>query len=297
MVIGTDVSKWQRDIDWHVMRAAGARFVFIKATQGLFEDPKFREFWQGSRGKLLRGAYHFWQPGVPAMRQAETFFEAVSSTGDLGELPPVLDLEKGPVTWPEVVVFAQAVETRFRRPPILYSRPAFLDSLGDPPKIILDLDLWVAHYTDAPEPVLPRAWKETRRTWRLWQYTNQGDGKKYGVGSGLVDLNRFNGDLAALLRWAFQGREWKAIAWLCELQSTTPELVLVKGEKWQVKASALRVRKGPGLNYDAIGLLHRGDVIGVGDKVQADGYTWGRIVDGKFVGGYTALEFCEKMEG
>ena len=291
MVIGTDVSKWQRDIDWNIMRAAGARFVFIKATQGLFEDTKFREFWQGSRGKLLRGAYHFWQPGVPATRQAETFYEAVSSTGDLGELPPVLDLEKGPVTWPEVVVFVQAIETRFKRPPILYSRPAFLDSLGDPPESIRALDLWVAHYTDAPQPVLPKAWD----TWRFWQYTDSAPGPKYGVKSRQVDLNRFNGTLRILLRYAFHASPWRAIAWLYEAGMIQAPASSGQGEKWQVNVKALRVRTGPGLGYTPVGLLHLGDVISITEKIQADGYTWGRISQGQFAGRWTALDFCEKL--
>jgi lysozyme len=45
-VHGVDVSKWQGDIDWRRVRASGAAFAFIKATEGDDHmDDRFAENW------------------------------------------------------------------------------------------------------------------------------------------------------------------------------------------------------------------------------------------------------------
>ena len=43
--------------------------------------------------------------------------------------------------------------------------------------------------------MVPKPWAKTE--WLLWQFTDNGDGKIYGVESKNIDLNYFNGDIAA----------------------------------------------------------------------------------------------------
>ena len=59
---GLDVARFQNDINWRQVRAAGISFAFIKATEGGdLLDPKFKENWRKSgRAGLPRGAYHFY---------------------------------------------------------------------------------------------------------------------------------------------------------------------------------------------------------------------------------------------
>ena len=72
---GIDVSHFQGEVDWGAVAAAGVRFAFIKATEGLDDvDPRFAQNWQGSRAAgLLRGAYHFLHPNLDARQQAAHF--------------------------------------------------------------------------------------------------------------------------------------------------------------------------------------------------------------------------------
>ncbi|MFN8381390.1 MAG: hypothetical protein U0V02_05590 [Anaerolineales bacterium] len=57
------------------------------------------------------------------------------------------------------------------------------------------ISLWIANY-GTNTPLVPKPW--TADEWTLWQFTDNGDGPLYGVESGNIDLNYFNGDLTAL---------------------------------------------------------------------------------------------------
>ena len=91
---------------------------------------------------------------------------------------------------------------------------------------------------------MPKPW--TANEWLFWQFTDRGDGKLYGVESSRIDLNYFNGDLAA-----FQQR--------FKLSTTPPP---PPGPVWyKVTATALNVRKGTGTTFDVLGLLKKDDVV------------------------------------
>lgn len=79
-VQGIDVSHYQGTIDWGLVAEAGKVFTFIKATEGTSEvDPQFQANWSGANAAagLLRGAYHFYQPGADPHQQAESFLSVV----------------------------------------------------------------------------------------------------------------------------------------------------------------------------------------------------------------------------
>src|SRR4051794_23447408 len=47
---GIDISRYQGDVDFGRLRAAGAHFVFIKATEGAdYVDPNFASNWRAAR--------------------------------------------------------------------------------------------------------------------------------------------------------------------------------------------------------------------------------------------------------
>ena len=75
------------------MRASGASFAFIKATEGGdVLDPRFAGNWAAARrAGLPRGAYHFFYFCRPAIEQARWFIAHVPK--DPSALPPVLDVE------------------------------------------------------------------------------------------------------------------------------------------------------------------------------------------------------------
>jgi len=205
---GIDVSHHQHTIHWNTVAAAGIQFVFIKATEGQsVVDPRFGANWTGARSAgILRGAYHFFRPDIPAQAQANNFLTLLQSVYP-AELAPALDLElrklDGTDAWDGIplsqrtglaVEWLTAVEQRLGRRPMVYLSPSFaLEKLGGA-TALGTYPLWIAHYTTNPQPRVPSAWSD----WTFWQYTERG---KIGGISGTVDRNKFNGpanDLLAL---------------------------------------------------------------------------------------------------
>ena len=186
-VEGLDVSWYQKKIDWK--QVAGSKiFVFIKATEGTgLVDKSFATNWAGARAAgLLRGAYHFFHPGVDAIEQADLFLSKVVAC----ELPPVLDVEamdnvpsakliQGVNQWIEQV-------GRNLRRPLIYASPSFWQKLP-PADIEQKADLWIAEW-EARFPEKMGKWPG----WSFWQYTSRG--AVPGI-AGSVDLNRFNGTI------------------------------------------------------------------------------------------------------
>lgn len=190
---GIDVSHHQGRIDWEALRhaEAGSRplsFVFIKATEGeALVDPNFStNFYQAREHGMLRGAYHFYVPGVPIARQIALFTRTVPL--ETGDLPPVLDIERTGSLSPEqlrsdVLCFLRAMEQRYGVRPILYTYYKFRrDYLNTPP--FERYPYWIAHYyVDEVD---------ANYRWKFWQHTDRG--RLSGI-RGYVDLNVYNGSL------------------------------------------------------------------------------------------------------
>ncbi|MCP4429030.1 MAG: hypothetical protein GY803_31480, partial [Chloroflexi bacterium] len=176
----------------------------------------FAKHWPGANAAgILRGAYHFYEAELSPTQQAEYFYKTVAQTGDLGELPPVLDVEQAPENLDEIYACLREIEGLFGKKPLLYVRVAFWNSLGPTPWA-KTYPLWLAHYAHyleqewakdtlvrmkqrAPSK-LPSAWP----TWTFWQFTDQAPGAIYGV-SDNVGLNFFNGTVEELYAFATTG--------------------------------------------------------------------------------------------
>jgi lysozyme len=193
---GIDISHFQGRIDWSAVMQGGIAFAFIKATDGIGAvDPLFRANWNQARDAgVRRGAYHFFRAQQDSERQARNYLSMVK--GDEGELPAVLDFELlggasaeealgGAKRWMEIV------ENEGDRKPVLYTGPAFWNTSLRSSALLAEYPLWIAHYTAALEPQVPRAW----RRWAFWQHSEKGS--VAGV-SGPVDLDRFNGTVMEL---------------------------------------------------------------------------------------------------
>ena len=63
-VQGLDVSYYQAGVNWQEQWNMGARFAYIKATEGnYYSSPSFASQYQGARNAgMIRGAYHFANP-------------------------------------------------------------------------------------------------------------------------------------------------------------------------------------------------------------------------------------------
>ncbi len=187
MIKGIDISHWQSDISWELVPDL-YKFAFMKATEGTgFVDDRFARNWPASKPRL-RGAYHFWRYHFDGGAQAEHFFDIVSKTGDLGELPPVVDLEdcrapKGGDIVIRMRQMLQRTEELFGVQPIIYTAKWWWNDWTRCNTGFGSYPLWVAHYRPTWfKPYLPAGWDD----WKVWQHSSSG--KVSGIGSN-VDLN------------------------------------------------------------------------------------------------------------
>ncbi|NLI37112.1 MAG: glycoside hydrolase family 25 protein [Bacteroidales bacterium] len=192
-VCGIDISHYQGNINWGKVAKnrytdIPLQFVFIKATDGndIVDESYFRNMAQARKYGFIVSAYHYYEPQIDPLQQADFFIHTVKLKK--GDLPPVLDVEKSghlvkAVFQNDVKQWLKRVESRYGVKPILYTSYKFkLDYLDD--DFFNRYPYWIAHYY-----VSSIAYKGK---WSFWQYTDVG----YVPGiSGDVDLNVFNGSM------------------------------------------------------------------------------------------------------
>ena len=204
---GIDVSHYQGDIDWELLRNQGSidncpiRFVMIKATEGVTKvDSKFKDnFYKAREYGFTRGAYHFYSTQSSATDQARFFIKTVHL--EKGDLPPVLDVEKKPgnqsneIFRKNVLQWLQIVERHYGVKPILYTYYNFkTEYLNDP--AFDQYPYWIAHYyVDSVE---------YKGQWKFWQHTDAGS--LPGI-KGPVDLNIYNGSFYDLRQLTIGSQE------------------------------------------------------------------------------------------
>lgn len=222
-----DFSHHNGDIKWAVVaqqRAKGMRGCFLKATEGGdWRDLTFADHWVNSRRSgFLRGAYHYFLRRVDAEVQVDNFVNALKEANRReigaatipidgigpwvpGDLPPVLDVEKGGPRneknqWKGVskkdaadmvVKFLELLKTEHKLSvnPIIYLSVSFYQEvLGGDQRLIDNVNWWFADYT-SPFPDRPRV-PAGVSGWDWWQYTPHGE--LDGV-QNEVDFSNFNG--------------------------------------------------------------------------------------------------------
>jgi lysozyme len=200
-VHGVDVSRWQTDMDWSTLRAHGANFAYIKATDGGDHlDPMFKTNWRRAKeAGVRRGAYHFFYWCRTAGEQADWFIRNVPRDPDA--LPPVIDVEYNHLSnckmrlstarvLEKMQVFMDKLERHYGQRPVIYTAPDFYkDHLRGQ---FRDYPFWLRSVAAHPSKVYPD------RKWVFWQYS--GSGLSQGV-DGKIDLNVFNGGEEAWHNW------------------------------------------------------------------------------------------------
>lgn len=217
VVEGIDVSAHQGVIDWSRVAGSGRAFAFIKATQGTYNtQATFDGHWRGAKAaRVLRGAYHFFDPTKDGVEQARYFLAAIDAAGGLepDDLPPMLDLEcpsdareadaaptclyPGASGWvpPEVLrerayAWLDTVERAVGRKPVIYSYVSWFSRVTFTDARLADYPLFIASIAMCPSVPLP--W--TKPT--FWQYSFTGTVS--GIAAPAVDLDRFVGTDAEL---------------------------------------------------------------------------------------------------
>jgi len=201
-VHGIDVSAHQQLINWKMVKQMKSdndslSFVFIKATEGKsMKDKYFSYNWtESKKQQLIRGAYHFYLPGVDPKIQASNFIATVKL--HKGDLPPVLDIEKrGRQTQPaftkDLIEFLNLLEKEYRVKPIIYTNLRFYEGYLSSKKF-KDYPFWLAHY------YVPNL--NTSCRWHFWQHNDHATIN--GIKS-FVDINSFNGNITDLHKLTLQ---------------------------------------------------------------------------------------------
>lgn len=201
---GLDVSKFQPEIDWAKVAAAGMKFVIARASYGTgaATEPLFKSHWQGAKAAgLIRGAYHFFVPTSDAGAQARLFlsqFRSAVVAGENAYLPAVIDVEMKPgdvsvanyIAGIKAWIAAVEADPLFAgRKTIVYTTASFWATLGNPAGFS-DHPLWVADYSQDP-PRMPKGWA----SYAFFQKSQEGTVN--GI-AGKIDVDFFNGDIDVL---------------------------------------------------------------------------------------------------
>lgn len=184
---GLDVSHYQGHVDWDAVVGKGARFVYIKATEGTgFRDPKFNANYVGAyEAGLIRGAYHYGRPDVSGGAAQAEYFVAHGGgwSADGQTLPGALDIEYGAprqggtcyglskqrmADW--IASFAMKYHASTGRWPVIYTSTNWWSQcVGSEGKSAETSPLWIARYADSIG-TLPGGWDHHC----LWQYADFG---------------------------------------------------------------------------------------------------------------------------
>lgn len=190
MILGIDVSNNNGEVDWPAVARAGVRVAYLKVSEGVtYQDSTWMTHYVQARQEGIKvGAYHFLRAQDAGSEQASWFLSLISQVHPW-DLPPAIDLEEqstdgqpAGIVLAVATAFMQLVSAAVQAPIVIYTDPSFWRWLGDP-QDYHQHPLWIAHYTDAPQPDVPGGWP----SWSLWQHSDAGDIP--GI-SGRVDLNR-----------------------------------------------------------------------------------------------------------
>jgi GH25 family lysozyme M1 (1,4-beta-N-acetylmuramidase) len=194
-ILGLDVSHWNTP-DWTSWFANGYRFAFLKCTEGItWKDLRYQAHERDATDAGFKVApYHYFRAQWPGLPQAQHFF----ANAGRDDMPPAVDIERTNNLGFTQALFASRLkefldeaERLFGRRPIIYTSKSMWEQLIGSVPWAADYDLWVAHYTTGPAPLLPTDW--AGQGWKVWQYT-----------SFQLDQNRFNGSEEDFLTWTGQ---------------------------------------------------------------------------------------------
>jgi lysozyme len=229
--LGIDASRWDLPLDWSKIKAGGAAFAILKASQGRsLRDPRFEQHLQGALGAgMIVGAYHWCDPNQHDKKQAANFLDAIAGK-DISFA--AVDVEQHWQDWLEwerrcvskivsperisqcALGTAREIKAASGLPTLIYTRASFVREYAAPMLAWLpEWDLWLAHYPygsarvscgweqlpacfpQAKSPALPPGCSD----WRFWQFS--ADKFNLPGARSPLDLDFFNGNLEDLQAW------------------------------------------------------------------------------------------------
>lgn len=271
------------------LQAAGVSAVIHKASEGTtVRDARYAARKAAAvQAGILWGAYHLTN-GATARRQIDNWF-AVEDGAD-GTTLMALDWERsadGTIPGIDGIrALVQEFHSRTGYYPMLYGG----HTLRDTPEVLLGdallgrCPLWYQRYRWDPLGIPVRTWP----TYTLWQFADEHRGFGAPPASVLpgADFNRYQGtaqELAAA--WPFRSAGGPAL----------PNPQPVEPRKFEVTATSLNVRSGPGIENKVKGALQQGAIV-TGVEFNAE-KTWVRIDSGSALKGWCSLRWLRPVVG
>lgn len=204
-VAGMDVSGYQGNVAWSTAYGRGARFAYIKATEGTgYTNPYFAQQYNGAYNVgMIRGSYHFALPDRSSGATQADYFIAHGGgwSRDGKTLPGTLDIEYNPygatcyglskagmASW--ISSFSNRYHYRTGRWSVIYTSTSWWSQcVGTSGNYSNNSPLWVARYASTVG-TLPYAWTY----YTIWQFADSGTFPG--------DQDTFNGDQTRLVALA-----------------------------------------------------------------------------------------------
>ncbi len=184
---GLDVSSHQPTVNWPAQYSMGARFAYVKASEGLtYRSPTFNSQYSGALSTgMLRGAYHFALPSISGgAAQADYFISSGGGWSPDGKtMPPLLDIEYNPysslgntcynmsdaamVGW--IRDFSNRMLARTGRLPMIYTTTDWWSQCTGNSGAFGNQPLHLANYSTYVGN-MPNGWG----TYSVWQYSSTG---------------------------------------------------------------------------------------------------------------------------
>lgn len=264
--LGLDISYWQTTADAQAAKAAGLKYIFIRALYGLSVDTRFGQHWAAFAGVMPRSAYLYYRDTQDPLLQAKKLFETCMANGGPGELPPTLDVESinnPTLTASKIKQCAEELARLFDKKPLIYTAfYVWRDQVIGNKDWAIVYELFIAGYPlvgwedDYPEkvlnypPMIPAPWKmwtgdpdePTAGRAVAWQWTSSAPASEYGVSGNYLDLDHCSPAFAK--------------KYLAGMPPPIPPpdpngdpLMQFKNQK------DMNIRAGPGTNYPIVGTL------------------------------------------
>ena len=254
---GIDVSKYQGNINWRKVAAAGVKFAMLRVVstnkEGLYVDPTFEQNYKGAKENGIPvGVYLFTYAQNEAEQNEELRLMFETLKGKTLEYPVALDVEdvntasigKDKLTALTKRGLDIIAQTGYK--PILYTGTNYKANYLDMTKLA-NYDLWLADC---------RTSYNGKGKSQMWQYSQE-------------NIAGINGkcDVDYCYKKYYEGTTAKPAV----TEQPKSKIIVFKPGRWNV-------RKGPGMEYASVGLIQSPDANS--GKVVTIGYE--EIVGGWF---------------
>ena len=167
------------------------------------ENLKFEEFLKPIQSVPMRRAMHIYRNDQPWQEQANLFLSLVKDKGfhfytlDFEFIPK----EDNPTSLSEAEQWMNYVQERVEGKVVLQTSGFYITTLGPAAEWMEKWPLLIRVYSPLPDPNGSPLLQQGGTEWKIWQYTDEGQGAAYGVGANSVALEVYNGTPREMWDW------------------------------------------------------------------------------------------------